>query len=112
MNKLSDRRKFLFKVGASGVAILAAPSMVGSGAFAAELVAVDPSGAQAMALGYVTDGTTTDTKKFERYQVGQECANCQLYQGAPDAESGGCLLFAGQSVTARGWCNSWVLKAG
>jgi hypothetical protein len=110
MNKARNRRQFLFAVGASGVAVLSAQS-IHQTAFAAEMEAVDPSGPQAMALGYVTDGTTTDTAKFARYEATQRCDNCQLYQGEVGSESGGCLLFSGKSVQGAGWCNSWVLKA-
>jgi len=109
MNKTSNRRQFFFQVSAGGVAALSAQSLVTQ---AADIPAVDPSGPQAGALGYVVDATTTDTAKFPRYRAGQECVNCQLYQGDADAAVGGCLLFAGKTVTAIGWCNSWVQKAG
>jgi hypothetical protein len=112
MEKSIDRRQFLFACGSAGVAVLGAQTMLAGAALAADLEPLDPSNPQAMALGYVTDATTTDTAKFKRYQAGQHCANCQLYQGAPGSEAGGCPLFAGKSVSAHGWCNSWIQKAG
>ena len=112
MRKSSNRRRFLLKCGASGVAVLGAQAIGQSAALAADMEPVSPSDAMAAALGYVEDATTTDTAKFSRYEAGQTCANCLLYQGAADSESGGCPLFAGKSVAAKGWCNSWALKAG
>ena len=56
----------------------------------------DPS---AKALAYV-EASTKD---------GQTCDNCNFWQGG-DAERGGCPLFPGKSVVAKGWCKSWVKK--
>lgn len=109
MNKQISRRRFMFAASAGGVAVFGSGLLSNA---AADMAAVDPSAPQAQALGYVVDATTTDTAKFARYEAGQECVNCQLYQGTADSESGGCLLFAGQAVAAKGWCNSWVKKAG
>ncbi|MBY0365968.1 MAG: high-potential iron-sulfur protein, partial [Burkholderiaceae bacterium] len=41
----------------------------------------------------------------------QTCANCRLY--APDGSkpSGGCALFYGKDVLAKGWCNVWEKQA-
>jgi hypothetical protein len=111
MQKSNNRRQFLFKCGASGVAVLGAQALGQSAALAADMEPVSPSDPMATALGYVTDATTTDTGKFSRYEAGQTCANCLLYQGEADSEVGGCPLFAGKSVTAKGWCNSWAFKA-
>jgi hypothetical protein len=111
MQKSNNRRQFLFKCGASGVAVLGAQALGQSAALAADMEPVSPSDPMATALGYVTDATTTDTAKFSRYEAGQTCVNCLLYQGEADSEVGGCPLFAGKSVTAKGWCNSWALKA-
>lgn len=111
MKNPSNRRQFLFKCGASGVALLGAQAFVQGAAFAADIEPVSPSDPMAAALGYVEDATTTDTAKFTRYEAGQTCANCLLYQAEADREVGGCPLFAGKSVAAKGWCNSWALKA-
>jgi len=107
MKNGSNRRQFLFKCGVSGVAAMGAQTV----AFSADLEPVSPNDPMAAALGYVEDATTTDVAKFSRYKAGQECANCQLYMGESDSEVGGCPLFAGKTVAAKGWCASWVLKA-
>ena len=44
---------------------------------------------QAKALGYVTDATKADKSKFPKYQPGQHCAVCQLYQGPASAQTAG-----------------------
>ena len=109
MTDTVTRRRFMFSAAAGGAVMLAGRIPA---AAAADMPPADPSGPQAQALGYVVDATTTDTAKFPRYEAGQICANCQLYQGAADSEAGPCPLFPGQSVAAQGWCNSWVKKAG
>ncbi len=67
--------------------------------------------AQATALGYVADATKTDKTRFPKYQVGQLCSNCSLYQGNATDASGGCAIFAGKKVAAAGWCNLYSKKA-
>lgn len=109
MKQAMNRRRFMFATGASGAAILAGSVI---DVAAADMPPTDTSSPQAVALGYVEDATTTDTAKFARYEAGQTCANCQLYMGAEGSEWGPCPLFAGHSVAAAGWCNSWVKKAG
>ncbi len=106
-----NRRQFLVKGGACGVALAGLQAMLGSAALAADLEPLEASNPTAMALGYVADAGNVEKEKFKRYESGQTCANCQLYLGAPDSDAGGCPLFAGKSVTARGWCNAWIQKA-
>ncbi len=64
----------------------------------------------AVALGYKTDGTKTDTKKYPKYAAGQICSNCALYQGKPADAAGGCPLFAGKQVAGKGWCSAYAKK--
>jgi ElaB/YqjD/DUF883 family membrane-anchored ribosome-binding protein len=71
---------------------------------------VDEGGPQAIGLGYRHDATTVDAKTQTRYQAGQQCSNCALFQGG-DAEWGGCPLFAGQMVKSTGWCSAYAPTA-
>nr|WP_260464043.1 high-potential iron-sulfur protein [Burkholderia sp. Bp8963] len=64
----------------------------------------------ALALGYKADASKVDKAKFSRYQSGQTCANCQLYQGAAGSEMGPCSTYGGKLVFAKGWCNAYVKK--
>ncbi|MBB5444903.1 MULTISPECIES: high-potential iron-sulfur protein [unclassified Paraburkholderia] len=79
-----------------------------SNADAPVLAENDPT---AQALGYKTDASKVDKTKFPRYQTGQTCANCQLYQGKPGSTNGPCPIYGGKLVDAKGWCNSYVKKA-
>jgi hypothetical protein len=39
------------------------------------------------------------------------CANCALFQGKAGDAWGGCPIFAGRQVAAKGWCSAWAKKA-
>ncbi|MBX3707719.1 MAG: high-potential iron-sulfur protein [Pseudomonadales bacterium] len=64
----------------------------------------------AQALGYRHAASDVDQARFPRFQAGQNCANCNLFQPGADASWGGCPIFMGRLVNAAGWCNSWVPK--
>ncbi len=97
----NTRRTFLMTVAAGGAVFTSTAQAQ------AKLDEKDP---QALALGYVADATTVDTKKFPKYAPGQVCANCALYQGKASDAWGGCPLFAGKQVAGKGWCSAWVKK--
>lgn len=71
---------------------------------------------QAVALGYAADVKKVDLKKWPKRAgadgAKQFCYNCQFYQnvsGDPKAsKSAPCQIFAGKSVAAKGWCNTWI----
>ncbi|WP_434667078.1 high-potential iron-sulfur protein [Paraburkholderia sp. A3BS-1L] len=65
----------------------------------------------ALSLGYKTDAAGVDRVKFPRYQPGEACANCQLYQGKAGSQQGPCPIYGGKLVAAKGWCNAYVKKA-
>ena len=67
---------------------------------------------EAKATGYRADAAQVDKAKFPSYAAGQTCANCQLYAPDGDRPSGGCALFYGKDVLAKGWCNAWQKKTG
>ena len=66
--------------------------------------------AQARSLGYRHNATTVDTAVYERYQAGQACSNCMLFQGGEGAEWGACSIFPGKAVKATGWCSVYAPK--
>jgi hypothetical protein len=70
---------------------------------------VDEKDPQAVGLNYKADATKVDKAKAPKYAAGQNCGNCALYQGG-SAASGGCPLFAGKQVAAKGWCTAWAKK--
>ncbi len=111
---MDKNRRAFFKQGLGVVATVSvAQLMANRVAFAADtdLPHVDEAGAQATGLGYRADATTVDKTKYARYQAGQACGLCALYQGTPDAAWGGCGIFVGQAVSAKGWCSAFAPKA-
>lgn len=100
---MTNRRVFILQsvIGtsalASGMAMAAAP-----------LVA--ETDANAKSLGYVADTAKADQAKYPKHTKEQMCSNCALYQGKT-APQGGCPLFPGKEVTAKGWCSAYAKKA-
>ena len=88
-------------------AVAAAPAPAAGGL----LPLVDEKEPQAVALSYVNDTTKIDKTKFPKYEAGQLCSNCSLYQGAA-ADQGPCPLFPGKHVASKAWCSAWVKKTG
>ena len=72
---------------------------------------VEKGDAQAVVFGYVDDATQADKVKFKNHVSGSACSNCALYQGKAGDVAGGCPLFVGKHVAAKGWCTSWAKKA-
>lgn len=99
--KTMSRRQAL-RLAGGATAIIPFTMLAGRQALAADLPQVDPENATAKALEYVHASTNTE----------QNCANCQLYTGEAGAEWGPCAIFPGKSVAAKGWCKSWIKKAG
>ncbi len=103
-----NRRDFL-KLSAAGVAAVPFANLLMSGvAHAEDLPHLEESDPVATGLKYVNDASASKDRK----DATNTCANCQLYTGAEGAEWGPCAIFGGKSVNAKGWCMSWVAKAG
>jgi hypothetical protein len=75
-----------------------------------ELPRLEESDPQARSLAYVHDASKVDPAMQPRYEPGQECANCALYLGADGDEWGGCSIFPGKLVNAKGWCSVYAPK--
>ena len=71
-----------------------------------ELKPLTGSEPAAQALHYVEDSANADPAYYEQGS-GHQCASCRHYQGG-DKPRGGCALFPGHSVSAKGWCAGWV----
>jgi hypothetical protein len=100
-----SRRRFMM------LAASVASTAVFSGESRADAPVLSESDPTAQALGYRTDASKVDKAKFPRFQAGQTCANCQLFQGKPGAPNGPCVTYGGKIVDAKGWCNAYVKKA-
>jgi hypothetical protein len=97
----TSRRRFLRVAGAGAVALPLAGLIRVETVNGAEMPMLSLDDPTAKALGYV-EMSATD---------GQHCSNCNFWQGGT-AASGGCPLFPGKAVAAKGWCKSWIKKAG
>ena len=103
---MTSRRSFLQLIPAAGAAL------AGSRVAAQTPPLLDEKSPQAAALGYVADAKRADKTKYPKYAAGQQCAACQLYQGAANSATGPCAIFPGKSVAGAGWCSAFVKKAG
>ena len=74
-------------------------------------VKLEESDPVAASLGYREDTKKVDDKKYPKHAVAQTCGGCQLFQGTPQAATGGCPLFAGKQVVNGAWCSAWVKRA-
>jgi hypothetical protein len=115
-NDCPSRRQFLGKAGLFIFGAAPLTASISALAQAGKLKPVVESEAQAQSLGYKSDATKVDTKKFPK-RAGAEgakqfCYNCQFYQtkaADPKAtKAGPCLIFGGRDVEAKAWCNSWA----
>ena len=97
---LIPRRRFMTFVGAGTLTVSLIGLLHSRAAPGQDKPKVDLNDPVAKALAYVHESTTE----------GQTCKNCKIYQGG-DAEWGGCPIFQGKSVAAKGWCKSWVTKS-
>jgi hypothetical protein len=104
------RREFL-RFGSLAVASLALAPHAGESLAQGSQPKLDEKDPQAQSLGYRHDATKVDKKKFAKYQAGETCSSCQLYQGKPGEPWGGCQIFSGKQVNAKGWCSAYVKKA-
>jgi hypothetical protein len=109
MHKLT--RRALVKGGLMLSATFPALGLIGHARAApADLPPLDPKDPSAVTLGYVDDVSKVDAAANPNYAAGQKCANCQQFQGDSAGPRGGCVLFAGKSVAAAGWCKVWRKK--
>lgn len=102
---MTKRREFVIQLAVGGSALACGQ------AFAQAAPMVADTDANAVQLGYKTDGTKTDKTKYPKYAAGQNCSNCALFQGKPKDAAGACALFAGKQVAAKGWCSAYAKKA-
>ena len=98
----SSRRRFLIQASLAAVAL---PLLASNGIPTAQaaLPKLPLDNAQAKAMGYTENGATS---KHASFKPGSNCANCQFFTAA----TGACALFAGFSVSPKGWCSAWAKK--
>lgn len=102
----SSRRTFL----ATGIGLASSLALTRQ-AIAADAPKLDESDPTAIALGYKHDATLVDKSKQAKYVAGEDCGNCQLFQGKAGDEWGPCPIFGGKQVARKGWCSAYTKKA-
>jgi hypothetical protein len=90
---------------ASTLGLIARPSA------AADLTPLEAADPTAKSLGFVTDASKVDASAHPTFKVGQRCAACAQYQGKPTDAKAACIIFAGRSVPAGGWCQVWTERS-
>jgi hypothetical protein len=105
----TNSRRTFFIQSLSGVSALTALAMTGA-ARAQAPGAVSDADPQAMALGYQSDATKIDAKKYPNYAAGRSCSGCVLYQGKGADATGSCAVFGNKLVARTGWCSAWTQK--
>jgi hypothetical protein len=80
-------------------------------ALAADAAKVTESDPTAQALGYKEDASKVDKAKYAKYAAGQDCGNCQFFQGKPADAYAPCPMFSNKQVASKGWCSAYVKKA-
>ena len=103
----SCSRRNLFKLAGAGSLALLLPVTTRFGDVMAQ-EQLDPSDAQAKALGYVHDTEEVDEAKWASHDVSQNCANCQFWiEPEGDSKMGGCQIVQGK-IAPDAWCNLWA----
>lgn len=101
----SSRRTFLItSIGVASSLALSRQSF----ADAPKVTESDPT---AVALGYKNDASQVDKAKYAKYAAGQQCNNCQFFQGKPTDAWAPCPMFGGKQVSGKGWCSAYTKKA-
>ncbi len=101
-------RRAVVKSALAAGAIIPSLGLIGRACAApADLPPLDPKDPSAVTLGFVLAASKVDAKANPMYAAGQSCSNCMQFLGNRSESRGGCVLFAGKSVPAEGWCKVW-----
>ena len=107
MSKIA-RRQFITMSAVAAAGCLARP---GNEASAQDMPRIEESDPIARSLKYVHDASTVDPAQRANPAAEQNCANCALIQGDPNAQWRPCQIFPGKLVNNAGWCSVWAPKA-
>lgn len=98
-----NRRDFIGRVVVGAIGIATVP-VVSAEEKKPHLTEDDP---YAKSMGFVTDTTRANSKRYKKHSVDQSCSNCQLYKGEPGSEEGPCSFFGKRIVPSTGWCRNY-----
>ena len=71
---------------------------------------IDANDELAQNLGYVTDTTRADMRKYPKHENNNMCKNCALFQGRDTDQIGKCPIFTTGYVNNKAWCAGYVKK--
>jgi hypothetical protein len=95
-----SRRVFMIQSIVGGVGLACARVAL------AEMSKLQEGESAAVEHGYKLDAAAVDKKKFPKYEAGQICGTCQLYEDQGQGW-GGCALFPNKLVGVNAWCDAW-----
>ena len=104
---MTNTRRTFFMQSLSCASALTALAMTKAAHAPTAVAETDP---QAVALGYIPDGSKTDAKKYPNYSAGRSCGGGVLFQGKAGDPSGSCAVFGNKLVAAKGWCSAWTQR--
>ena len=101
----SPRRRFLKLAGGAAAALVVLGALPRR-AWAALPHLTQANNPTAKAMKYVEN----NTKAGAPHKAGEDCSKCMHYQGKPGQAYGGCAIFPGYDVNAKGWCTAFAAK--
>lgn len=107
VHQMTTSRRFFVIQSLTGAGVLVALT---TPLTAAAQTTVNETDAQAVALGYRSDGSKADVKKYPSYDASQSCSSCVLFQGKSTEATGNCPIFGNKQVSAKAWCGAWAKK--
>jgi hypothetical protein len=99
---MTSRRQFISLIPVASLGLAATAR--------ADAPPVDLKDPTAVQLGYVLDASKADKTKFPKFEAGQMCGNCALYQGPAGSTQGPCPIYQNKIVLSKAWCSAWVKK--
>ena len=106
--KQINRREFIVKVVAATCALGAAPLVAEEAEEPKKAKGkLSENDAYARSMGFKTDTTKVDQKRWKKHTVDQHCSKCQLFKGEDGAAEGPCSFFGHRIVPATGWCRNF-----
>ena len=102
---ITNRRTFMLQVVVGGSALAATRAM------AQAAPQVSEADGNAVSLGYKSDASKVDAKKYTDHKANQNCGNFALFLGKATDAAVSFPLFPGKQVSAKGWCSAYQPKA-
>lgn len=103
-----QRRVFMMHV-ATGVTAAAALAL-GHKTQAQAAEKLPETDSYAKSMGFKLNAKDVDRQRWTRYQEGQQCSKCQLWDGKPTDAFAPCSFFGDRLTPSAGWCKNFKVK--